>query len=836
MAYNTFHEGLKIATNIGNRAIAAEASLANLSPIASPLPTLHKAFSLYIQAAEAYSHLLQSSLVPASERVGIQRKWRLVLERAEKVKRRIEELGGRVGAASVDEAAEEAAVVRRGARVNGFTAECWRTPAYFEYTGPVFIDTRQPDLALEQLALSPEWAALPDTMWDAPRGMWEVCQGPGADCSVTAGLGACIAHNARWGTKLCESALYPQAVCGRPRRSENAKHVVRLLLNGAWRSVVVDALLPRSTTTHRPLHITARQGEDHLGPAWIPVAVKGYFKALGGYSIPGSDPAPDVYAFTGWIPERLILSSGFQREKEWNRLYKAWRRGSVIVTLGSGHDAPPGMVPLHAYGVTGVEEVDGERVLRIFDPGSCRGPQSIDTLATELQQVRVDEEGEKSTRREVFMGCADPVAYSFTMSWDEVCSKFHTLNLNSDPALLPVTAERHWSWPKPEGDADESLSLRASPRYRLTATPSQPDAEVWLLLSQHRNSKDVPLDDIALHVFRDHRSRVGADLSRLASPTHEQENPYTNALHTLVRYPLREGQNVFSALPSRDRGLLQTGFTLRAFASPGTQLQLSRVGLTMPYTEEVRGALTKRTAGGHPGYPSHSKNPQYKLVLERKGTLRLELKGAAELAWNVKLLWGGERVFELSAEAIVAASGPYSYGMAYCGVDDVEAGTYTVLVSSYERDEGAYSLTVEASAPVSLVPIPQEGAGMYSRSIVGKWDERTAGGRPSGNGYDRNPHIEVTLSAPGTLLARLTLPNPAPVPVNLTVFRRGTGTLGEQVATSGPYVERVSGVSTGRVRLTPGIYVLVPSTYNAVLDDWAVDVWADTQFGVEVVR
>lgn len=55
------------------------------------------------------------------------------------------------------------------------------------------------------------------------------------------------------------------------------------------------------------------------------------------------------------------------------------------------------------------------------------------------------------------------------------------------------------------------------------ATTSQPDAEVWLLLSQHRNSKDVPLDDIALHVFRDHRSRVAQDHSRLVAPAHEDE-------------------------------------------------------------------------------------------------------------------------------------------------------------------------------------------------------------------------------------------------------------------------------------------------------------------------
>lgn len=157
---------------------------------------------------------------------------------------------------------------------------------------------------------------------------------------------------------------------GRPRPSENAKHVVKLLLNGAWRGVVVDALLPQSASTGAPLHITTTTHRHHnttptattptattfaqTTPAWLPLAVKGYFKALGGYSIPGSNPAPDVYAFTGWIPERLDLTTGFQREKEWARVHAAWLKGSVIVTLGTGRDAEArGLVKHHAYGVVG---------------------------------------------------------------------------------------------------------------------------------------------------------------------------------------------------------------------------------------------------------------------------------------------------------------------------------------------------------------------------------------------------------------------------------------------------------------------------------------------------
>lgn len=67
----------------------------------------------------------------------------------------------------------------------------------------------------------------------------------------------------------------------------------------------------------------------------------------------GSDPAPDIYAITGWIPERLSLKEGFQREKEWNRIYTAWKKGHVLVTLGTGKVVGAGLVALHAYGVIG---------------------------------------------------------------------------------------------------------------------------------------------------------------------------------------------------------------------------------------------------------------------------------------------------------------------------------------------------------------------------------------------------------------------------------------------------------------------------------------------------
>lgn len=130
--------------------------------------------------------------------------------------------------------------------------------------------------------------------------------------------------------------------------------------------MVIDSLLPRDSKTHNPLHATShpissststiseqRRIPQSIGPAWIPLALKAFFLAHGGYSLRGSNPAPDIYAFTGWIPERVSLREGFQREKEWSRVYTAWSKGEVLVTLGSGKEGAGRLIPLHAYAVLG---------------------------------------------------------------------------------------------------------------------------------------------------------------------------------------------------------------------------------------------------------------------------------------------------------------------------------------------------------------------------------------------------------------------------------------------------------------------------------------------------
>ena len=88
--------------------------------------------------------------------------------------------------------------------MNGVKLEIWREPSPGALRAVGEAVEVQPELAKEQEALDPEWAPVPTGAWDINPGRhkWVVRQGPGADCSVVAGLGACLEHNRRWNTSV----------------------------------------------------------------------------------------------------------------------------------------------------------------------------------------------------------------------------------------------------------------------------------------------------------------------------------------------------------------------------------------------------------------------------------------------------------------------------------------------------------------------------------------------------------------------------------------------------------------------------------------------------------
>jgi len=128
---------------------------------------------------------------------------------------------------------------------------------------------------------------------------------------------------------------------------------------------------------------------------------------------------------------------------------------------------------------------------------------------------------------------------------------------------------------------------------------------------------------------------------------------------------------------------------------------------------------------------------------------------------------------------------------------------------------------------------------------------QSAGGRPSAGSYISNPKVEVILPKPGSITyvpspsrlsgfsltprTRLHLPEPLGHPINLTVFKRNTdGALGDQVATTGPYSDTLSGVCITKTKLEAGIYLFIPSTYDKGTEGaWTLNVWSDVGLSAE---
>ena len=73
----------------------------------------------------------------------------------------------------------------------------------------------------------------------------------------------------------------------------------------------------------------------------------------------------DLYALTGWIPERVAMKSSeetFNREALFKKLYDRFHKGDVLVTVATGQmsDAEAertGLVSSHAYALLDIREV-----------------------------------------------------------------------------------------------------------------------------------------------------------------------------------------------------------------------------------------------------------------------------------------------------------------------------------------------------------------------------------------------------------------------------------------------------------------------------------------------
>ncbi|KAJ7578544.1 hypothetical protein C8J56DRAFT_1016524 [Mycena floridula] len=767
------------------------------------------AFGLYIKATELFLHLARTGLDNEPDKIRMKTKASKALERAEKIKaltERIKSSSQRnpdniltpVGVNHFS-AQEQSYVLKKGERINGLTFPQWTQPTR-QISTELFVDPDgQPSLSPEQLKLSPVWRRPPSSI-DASSDILDpqLIRQHITDCSLCASLSVCLEHSRRFGSSCLDQSQSP------------GRYDLKFYFNGSWRRVTIDDRLPYHPTLETLMCMSYSSSQSIIWPSLLEKGVSGchsllllflsrdqYMKMMGGYDFPGSNSSIDLHAIAGWVPDHVeIRRPGFEREAIWRNIYDGFINGQCMLTVGTGqrdhiqwNEAE--LLQAHSYAVLDVQEdEDEERYLAILDSATLDGSLQENAVSRILQ-----------------------------IPWSDVLNVFDGIYISWDPQIWnrSISFNGMWKFDKTENYCTRHL------RVKFSSGPESSD-DIWILLTRHVLDTRQTSDFGALKVQVEDETNDSAKSDIPSSVA--VKGTYTNSPHVLVktRIPSTHRSGFLSIYASIEGQSKEIGFTLTAYAS-NIDISWDERVPKPPFTCSVDGSFTSKTAGGNAHNPSFMTNPQYHLQIHPpkvsasrpKADLSFILQASRNLPVNVAVAWSqGERVFELFQKDIAASSGTYSYGFARAD-KKLPVGDYTIILSAFEPLLlGPYSFKVESSLPCDLIPIHQEDAGMYTRSIRGTWDAKTAAGGPGFKRYTQNPVFELDVPVNTQVKVRLQLVRPSSsTAINITMFPSSeTGSLGRHLTTSGGYHDGISGVVTPQISLKPGKYWMIPSTYN----------------------
>lgn len=311
---------------------------------------------------------------------------------------------------------------------------------------------------------------------------------------------------------------------------------------------------------------------------------------------------------------------------------------------------------------------------------------------------------------------------TFWMNLADVTQNFESIYLNWNPARFTHRQDHHFVWDL-SPRKDMSATVIHNPQFSMVAGE---DGEVWILLARHftdeemrlvrqrsRNPDTAQVENnsimgfISLYVFDNGGKRVQMLSGSVCN------GPFVDSPQTLVKFKAKKGRP-YTVVPVHDGLPLQScTFTLSLFANQRLAVASAEDG--MRYYLETKGAWTRRTAGGNSGSTMYGANPQFSITVPQPTPLSLLLSSdAKDIRLHVDLVWAdGHRVGpSLAVKDVLADSGQYVFGAALLSADTVDAGTYTVVCSTFEEGQLAdFTLRMGSAAPIVVKPVPAEGAG-----------------------------------------------------------------------------------------------------------------------------
>jgi calpain-7 len=463
--------------------------------------------------------------------------------------------------------------------------------------------------------------------------------------------------------------------------------------------VIVDDYLPVSK--YGELLCSYSQNSNEF---WVSIMEKAYMKVNGGYDFPGSNSNIDLFALTGWIPERVPIRLGtkdFKADAQFDRMKDGLKTGDILITAATGEldEAEcerTGLVSTHAYAVLDVREVLSKKMLQLKNPWThqrWKGNYSEHDTTNWTPEMRKALNYDQLKAIELDNGV-------FWINWESLCHFFDVLYMNWDPNLFKHSFTRHDKWSQPSGAhaTKDVYSLGQNPQYRLEVKNNDKHAAVWIQLSRHITSRADFADNqeyITVHVFKTEGQRV-----YMLDDDAVHIGTKINSPHYLVKLndvPL--GTVYYTLVISQFEMLHTIYYTLKVYSSAPVKLD----PIHDPYKKYKResGQWTKDTAGGCSNYPeTYHKNPSIQVNLQGKEPchLRIELRAPREYAVGFQVLPIKSTPNEPSIEK--GSSGAYRKGYTVMEWKQVPPCVFNIIPSTFEPGLlGPFFIDIASSHP-----------------------------------------------------------------------------------------------------------------------------------------
>ncbi|OAD59639.1 Calpain-7 [Eufriesea mexicana] len=509
-------------------------------------------------------------------------------------------------------------------------------------------------------------------------------------------------YEKRFGRRLITSIIYPKNRNKEPIYNPFGKYMVKLHINGVPRKVIIDDLLPVSRYNQLLCSYSSNRGE-----LWISLLEKAYMKVMGGYDFPGSNSNIDLHALTGWIPERWAIrpdEPDFNKDNLFNVLLTRLHKGDVLVTVATGELTDleadrTGLVPTHAYAVLDVRKINEERLLQLKNPWSH--------LRWKGNYSELDEIHWTNELKEVLN--YDPNSASqfdngiFWIDYDSICRFFDVFYLNWNPGLFNYTYCIHQMWNAGIGPVKDVYNIGDNPQFLLEIKNNVSGA-IWILLTRHitdiadfRQNQEY----ITVLVYRNDGKRVYYPYD----PPPYIDGVRINSPHYLCKIKLdAQSDTRYTLVISQYEKTNTIYYTLRVYGS--CEFLLRKIPSFYKYEKELTGQWKNITAGGCSNHTTYQNNPHYQLILESSNNsnyLLIILKGPKQYQIGFDILSVVLNDSDASNAFKMKSSGPFRLGFVYLELEEVPAGTYHIIPSTYyPGQEGHFFLICKSFCKLQL--------------------------------------------------------------------------------------------------------------------------------------